>query len=531
MFATSVLWFEPQDIQWIIMPIILLIVLGIQTFQRKVLIITPWSLLCIVFGAWMLVRLDATMEWAPHITIVVLTIWILALIVPRETYPKWIWIPLVSALLFWNLSYLVCQFLGKDSFYYLHFPFNQRNHFQMFNYLAAGALLLIVARDGWGGKFEKLVVVGSFGIIIWLLATVGAKNVPLGAIIAFVLFLIRLALRKRSGKISIRVAIIVGVVCSILIMVVVPIWTTYLPPLNRLGISFTSRQTIWQATWNLIRDHWALGAGSGAYRGFIRDYWPLLKNAAYPSSMYPGGAHNQALFFWAETGLPGCIFWIALFGGAMGISFQQWVASRSLCSKMLFPFLVGYSIIVSLTFTPQWHTSSFIAALFVPGLVWNSAIQKKWIFPQFRLQIIPMLIVLVFFLLASYPNYQSLKSDHMIHYISLTQKVSGGADLDKLSEANRVWPNSVSLYYGSKLLIEANQLADAKILVEQLEKISWHRWPVERLRAEIFYRNLQCNDGDHEINHYLQVRIPEEEAYIKMVRNACFEKMKIKDVR
>jgi O-antigen ligase len=81
------------------------------------------------------------------------------------------------------------------------------------------------------------------------------------------------------------------------------------------GIEPGDRQAIWRDTWPLVREHWLVGTGAGAYQ------WAMLFYQQTDRTYYDNQAHNQFLQIAADGGLllavPACVVLVALTAGGL----------------------------------------------------------------------------------------------------------------------------------------------------------------------------------------------------------------------
>ena len=72
--------------------------------------------------------------------------------------------------------------------------------------------------------------------------------------------------------------------------------------------SVTERLALWGVGFEIVRDHPFFGVGLGRYAAMLADYRPELEGMA---------AHNSFVQIGAETGIPGLLLYVALFGSAL----------------------------------------------------------------------------------------------------------------------------------------------------------------------------------------------------------------------
>ncbi len=72
------------------------------------------------------------------------------------------------------------------------------------------------------------------------------------------------------------------------------------------GDSVSVRQDRWSESWQMIQDHYLLGAGLGGYQEMMKNYHPKKYIEIY---LYP---HNIFLNFWSETGVLGLLAFLMI---------------------------------------------------------------------------------------------------------------------------------------------------------------------------------------------------------------------------
>ncbi len=78
----------------------------------------------------------------------------------------------------------------------------------------------------------------------------------------------------------------------------------------------TERQDVWRLSMPLIRDHWILGVGGGNWKIQFPGYGVEGSYRMQDQSVFFTRAHNDFLEVLAETGLPGLLLYLAIFGHA-----------------------------------------------------------------------------------------------------------------------------------------------------------------------------------------------------------------------
>jgi O-antigen ligase len=82
--------------------------------------------------------------------------------------------------------------------------------------------------------------------------------------------------------------------------------------------TLVGRSHLWDATFQMLRDHPVFGAGLSGFATAIAPYW----NATHPDRFtYP---HNIVLNFWTETGILGLVAFAAIVGAAIARAWRGW---------------------------------------------------------------------------------------------------------------------------------------------------------------------------------------------------------------
>lgn len=118
--------------------------------------------------------------------------------------------------------------------------------------------------------------------------------------------------RSRTARIGLGVVVLLALVLS-------P-WIAGALTANVALVGGPERAEIYHSALAIIRDHWLLGVGLGAF--------PHVLNAAYPLTLQPEGvphAHNLFMQVWIDLGLPGLLAWLA---AAVAATLAAWRALR-----------------------------------------------------------------------------------------------------------------------------------------------------------------------------------------------------------
>jgi putative inorganic carbon (HCO3(-)) transporter len=109
--------------------------------------------------------------------------------------------------------------------------------------------------------------------------------------------------RSRRAQIAVGAAAVLALALS-------P-WIAGAVAANVASMGGPERAEVYRSAAAMIRDHWLLGVGMGAF--------PRVLNASYPLTLQPQGvphAHNLFMQVWLDLGLPGLVAWLAAFAAA-----------------------------------------------------------------------------------------------------------------------------------------------------------------------------------------------------------------------
>ncbi len=152
--------------------------------------------------------------------------------------------------------------------------------------------------DG-GMKRLVLIVTWIMGWVACLVAQSDGGFVALGAATVFVM------LWYPMGR---RLVVVGGVIGSLVLAIAPPLREKVWREVTLQGWSGTVRRYQWRETTDMLRDHWALGAGMG---GYPTVFAPYHKATAIEIFQYP---HNILLNVWVEAGIAGVLVMTWLLG-------------------------------------------------------------------------------------------------------------------------------------------------------------------------------------------------------------------------
>jgi len=477
-----------------------------KNFQASYAELWIWAALC-----WSIVRMEPRREWNAELLCQLFCIASVLLICREFKFQKNIFPFILFAWILVN-----CLFLGGEkiqAWLYLHTPFNQKNHFEWLNYFVSSLLIY-----SWSFRTEKkrwvsvavivLAVIASFTMIH--LQAKGMLLSLLGAGIAFPI-LIWFRFNCKLPKWIFGATLIVVLA---LVGLAVPYFAAMHSALS-LGDSFSSRQTFWRATFNLIHAHWALGVGSFSYQGWIREFWPSVLDAQFLTTLYPSVAHSRLLNFWAENGLIGLGLQMVIMAQAVWFSAQRAQRKREILFTAL---LCGGWIASALMEVDQLFFSAILLFYVVNAIALRGAYS---IDVQPRVRNLIFGLVLLGLIYSSVGYYRQLQAMHLVREIANQHVVQGGADRDLLQQSMAIEPNSTSSYYAALLFMNAGMFRESEMLISTTESLSAHRWPLERLRGELYARQGLCSDAEREVEKDLRYRTIEEDAWIRNLSQWC----------
>ncbi len=160
-----------------------------------------------------------------------------------------------------------------------------------------GLLLGRIFKGGWEKKkfFYLIVLFFSF------LAIVFARSEGAIAALVLSLFVFGLSFKKY------RLKTILIILILIILFTTIPLFREYLiNKFNGQDWSVKVRLTLWQESWQMLKDNWLFGAGLAGYQKKIVPYHQAKYIEIF---LYP---HNIFLNFWSELGLFGLLTFLLL---------------------------------------------------------------------------------------------------------------------------------------------------------------------------------------------------------------------------
>ena len=270
-------------------------------------------------------------------------------------------------------TYALVQVVGLDPILYartsglagLVRPFATMGHPNFLSAFLAGAIPLVVYALVRALRAGQRVAAAVMGAIVIVAGAATAASVSRGAWLALAAAIIVLAVGRArasgSGELARAVAIVSGgaVVGLAVLAIALPAGrgvatlASLAQRVRQFGES-ASRQHIWQAAWDIFRDHPLVGAGLDTFQIAFADkrtvaYWNLEWNGS------PTRAHNEALNILATQGLLGGLAVLVLVAGrgdrrAPGAARRRrigcwwsrcWPASSAFAVQDLFSFTVA----------------------------------------------------------------------------------------------------------------------------------------------------------------------------------------------
>lgn len=359
-------------------------------------------------------------------------------------------------------------------------------------FVAVGALLSFITGDGfitsdWGlssgdsiGSMLGLCFGLTFTGMLWFWRRVGGSHkLVVGLAIALVLLWAVLPL----------------------IFLQLSIWKASQPS------SVTSRITMWQATWNMIHAHPCFGVGVGNYGSVIQEYWPSLKNALFPFFAFPIVAHHHHLHVWAETGVFGFIWSVFLYGAPWVWAVRRYLDNGRKVDLAWVALLGAMQCAMTVLevsqmfFVPQmllWIVTLVASVKMLPSSRCFT-VRAIWVY-----MFVPFVILMV------WDRSMQIRSQILTAKCEITGKVTE-SDLPAINESMHIHTrNSAALYYIGELKRMNGEYISALQAVDALEEISGSRWPVHRMRAEIYHEmgneEMACQEAKRPIAYSLQKR-------------------------
>jgi len=505
LLITSDYLYTGQDLQWIAYSFLFAAMLLIQMRKPGRLRFGVLELILTILAIWSLIRTNPQLENAPNSIAVGLFFLSLIMLHQWTQSRKFVLCVLFVVSLGWNLAYFA---FSSGNLFYLWGPFNQENHYQMANY-AVCILFWVYSRklhiDHRRIASLALIVLGLVSLVSSVLT--GAKLVQMGWVIFLGFSGMRLLLGKRRIRINIHKALFWSTTIVLLTFIGTFILLTLLPPIHGFSESFSSRQTMNTASLTLLKSHGLWGVGFGEYRSEIITYWPSFQNAEYEFLNYPAGAHNFVVHYWCELGVIGLILLILYFSIPLAIAFRVWLYTPKQQIAYLFPFLLGWYLIIAGDYPSQGFVSAILVTVWIPLLLSKYAHTPLIIVKN---RSILRIILILFCFLNVWNGYQQIQQARGVHFlgnVGLSQQIVRD-DFQKFQESLYIRPNSVAYFYGSWLFLQMGDVTTAKLFVNKLTEISRFRWPVQQRLAQILIQEGFCKEANAEAQKVLRLRSP-----------------------
>jgi O-antigen ligase len=228
----------------------------------------------------------------------------------------------------------------------------------------------------------------------------------------------------------------------------------------------TERQDVWRLSMPLIRDHWILGVGGGNWKIQFPGYGVEGSYRMQDQSVFFTRAHNDFIEVLAETGLPGLLLYMAIFGYAF-LRLYRCRKKVPWQSSMLLAGILGFLVSSLLDFPKE--RIEFLAMLSVYlGLVAISLAGDtrqfvRW--KSFRGVMIALSIVMAFNVYTGIRHYRAER----LTVVLMRDRAEGNWEnvIELSGRAESCWhhldPSSVPLsYYRGLAYYQLGQLEEAE---------------------------------------------------------------------
>ena len=509
----------PQDIHRVTFALGLALVAAMRLIGGKGIVLSGMSLLWLGLASLSFLHVESGREWVDMARGEALCIVAVVLLMPLER--KWAGTaPLLGLIAVCCNAWLLLA--GPEAFH-LSSPFNQKNAMHAANVL----VLAFLGGELWPRKGEPSRSWFPYGALVWAGALACAGSIlhsdAKAAQLALAVACATLVLARIPGGPALKPWVwrSVSVVGILAVGLAMPLWIVRQPALL-VANTFTSRQDIWAATWALIRQHWLLGVGSHSFPGWIRETWPPLSLLHYPNQLYPAGAHDFFLNAWAELGLLGMIFTVAIMALAMSGPMERNSLQRDWRDQVMGAFAIGYLSVLSSTYAGHGFLPSilglvaFTMACRPAALSWNVALS-----PQLSRACLSVLLVLLGW--NAYAQYQRLEAVSMVSRIFVNHHVEGMMDVQVLQGSLSQSPNSIAAFYASGVFLQNRDFAGAASLIRLTESLSGSQWPVERRWFE--WNAMQGKCGELQLQaKWISTHVPADQlAWISEFSRQCYD--------
>jgi O-antigen ligase len=164
--------------------------------------------------------------------------------------------------------------------------------------------------------------------VIFLISTIvlaalsGSRGSAISLVVTLAAFLF-LKPTRQWGKLGLIILVIGVIATPFIFSITLQRFTDDAAGYTVLG----GREALWEAAWNLIRVHPWFGVGIGNAPFSIKPYLVLLKSIGSRESV---SIHNPLLTVWAETGIPGIVFFLSFLVSAVWSFLRQYLLHRKL---------------------------------------------------------------------------------------------------------------------------------------------------------------------------------------------------------
>ncbi|HHY06024.1 MAG TPA: hypothetical protein GX532_03470 [Clostridia bacterium] len=314
-------------------------------------------------------------------------------------------------------------------------------------------LLLCLAKEYRRLAWGNLLLINVLGLIStnFILQSPNVKTLfILGGGIFLVLFLNFLLAQK-----FIRPSLVVGSVIGLLLVgriIVAPYFTEQVltPQLTRLAEINLETTTVgfrfylYQDAWQIFQKHWLLGTGADGWIVLCRYVQGHLYNSAY--------AHSSLFQTMVESGLPGTLLFLGLFGFVLGQQIWRWKRQKSTALEKVVFLVVSVIFLHSLIDLDLSFTAVAMYLFVLVGFL-GSEYRFKPADNQ-SLRFVSLILASVLFIsslsmgLACFYSYQALASLRINQLVKLTMAPQYEQDLSraqKLAPLNPLYASHLGL--------------------------------------------------------------------------------------
>jgi len=480
-----------QDIQYLFFAITMIVLLAWTVWKGKSIGVTPS--LALLLGFLLIDCLSIRWGQETHYFEILHLLNALALILVfmSESWTKnklklIAFVPVV-----WNVVFILLRCFNKDAGLFYWWSFNQEEHLELFNFFA----LWFVWQNRSASFMPRW--------LPWLLSVLVVVGLPLTTAkgmwisLAFVLAsMCGLKFCKPVQSLKKFTWIIFVAISQLLIIGGMVFILQSSNSFDSLGSSVTCRKDLWTAASRLIYDHWFLGVGVGSFGHWIPDYWPSVAERHFKAiQLFFGGPHNLLLHIWAELGVLGFILYLAFSSSVVG----QWLYTKSKNDwsqvRWFIPFWLGFLLLQSITFSLQgFENGRLVFLVLFLSLLAPAASKSKWnLSSKFVRYVSALLILMLCF--AGLEEWNHARATQMVRNISFRGYLQSEEDIHRLQTSLAITPTSTAAYIGADLFLRLNMYSQSDSLLDIVEQLSVHRWPVFRQRVMLYSAEGRCADA------------------------------------